>query len=308
MEGDIPTLTSGGDVFNNNSISDAGRMEQTCRPAIWLRDVGATASNNTILDCPGQGIMYEGCNHTITGNDISHTCTTMNDVGAVYTGQNILDRGNVVSMNIIHDIEPVVTPRSGSPLVVGVYLDDLDCDNTIENNIFFNLDIAVLIGGGSCNTVYGNAFDSVTTPVWIDARGMSWDTAYYAAGGSYQTQLSAMTPTELTLFETTYPSFLSMINAANPALPANNVVSNSYFPTPGLSIFYLDPTYTQSLLQVINSLFNGDTIFVNPAQGNYNLVSGANVTTTLPGSAGAVGLGADANHFGILIKKSPPIP
>ncbi len=310
IEGTVATLTSGGDVITNNMITNPGRMEQTCRPAIWLRNVGATASDNTIMNCSGQGIMFDGCNQTISNNDISHCCTTMNDAGVIYTGRNLLDRGNLVTLNIVHDIQPVVTPRSGSPIVVGVYLDDFSSGYQVTDNIFYNDQIGVLIGGGRSNFVDGNAFDAVATPVWIDARGMSWESSFYAAGGGFQTQIGAMSSAELNLFEATYPDFLNMMNATNPALPQGNTVSHAYFPNTNNTIFYLDPTYTQPLLSVTNPSYNGSAIFTNPADGNYTLVSGAIVTTQLPGSAGAVGIGQVDIHFGLTMVRRliPHVP
>ena len=289
IEGDVATLTPGRDLFTNNLISNPGRMENTDRPGIWIRGVGATVTANTITNCPGQAIMINGCNHLVTLNDISHTGQTMNDVGAVYTGQNVLNRGNVVSENIFHDIPPMIAPLTGTPLNVAVYLDDFSSGFSIQDNIFYNVSTGILIGGGRSNTLAGNAFDAVTTPVWIDARGTNWAASFYAAGGSYQQQLAAMTSAEMTLFRATYPDFLNMVTAANPALPAGNVVSNPYFPAMGTGILYLDASTTQPLLQVFSVQYNGNIIFVNAAAGNYTLVPGAQVTTTLPTTAGAVG-------------------
>ena len=289
IEGAISTLTAGGDVFTNNTLSNPGRMENTDRPAIWIRGVAGTVSNNTISKCPGQAIMIEGCNHLVTQNDISHIGTTMNDVGALYTGQNVLNRGNVISDNIFHDIPPVIMPLIGTPLSVAVYLDDFSSGFTVQDNIFYNVNTGILIGGGRSNTLAGNAFNSVGTPVWIDARGVDTETWFFAPGGRYLQELAAMSSAQMSLFEATYPDFANMVNAANPALPAGNVVSNPYFPVLGTSILYLEPGITQPLLQVLSALYNGNTIFVNPAIGNYNLVPGANVTTYLPVTAGAVG-------------------
>ena len=289
IEGTVSTLTPGSDQLTNNSISNPGRMENTCRPGIWIRGVGGNVANNTITNCPGQAIMIEGCNQLVTQNDISHTGKTMNDVGAIYADQNVLNRGNVISSNIIHDSPPVIAPYVGATMNVGVYLDDFSSGFTVMDNIFYNVDIAVLIGGGRFNAVAGNAFTSVTTPVWIDARGMVGETSYFAPGGSYQQQLAAMSSAEMSLFMATYPDFAATVNSPNPALPEGNVIANPYFPSAGIGVQYNDPQYTQPLLSLVNPLYNGNSIFVNPAIGNYNLVPGAQVTTFLPTGAGSTG-------------------
>lgn len=289
IEGDVPTLTSGGDRFIDNTITNPGRLENTYRPGIWIRGVGSTVQQNTISHCPSEAIIVGGCNHLVTQNDISHTGQTMNDVGAIYTGQDVRNRGNVISDNILHDIQPVIYPTTGQPLTVGVYLDDFSSGFLVVDNIFYNDSTGVLIGGGQSNTISGDAFDSVTTPVWIDARGTNWESSFFAPGGPYQQQLAAMTPAQMTLFKSTYPDFTAMVTASNPALPAGNSVNNAYFPSAGNGILYLDQSVTVALLGVSNPLYNGNTIFVNPSIGNYNLVPGAQVTTPLPTTAGATG-------------------
>lgn len=289
IEGNIATLTSGGDRFVDNTISNPGRLENTDRPGIWVRGVGATVSQNTIKNCASEAIFIDGCNHQITLNDISNTGQAMNDVGAIYTGQNVLNRGNVISQNIIHDIPAVIIPQTGTPLTVGVYLDDFSSGFTVQNNIFYNVSTGVLIGGGRNNTVAGNAFTQVSTPVWIDARGTNWAAGFYSNGGQFQQEIAAMSAPQLALFKSTYPDFLDMVTTANPSLPANNVVSNPYFPSLGIGVLYLDSSITQGLLSVTNPLYNGNTIFVNPALSNYNLVPGAQVSTPLPTTAGSTG-------------------
>ncbi|HLK15893.1 MAG TPA: right-handed parallel beta-helix repeat-containing protein, partial [Fimbriimonadaceae bacterium] len=292
-EGNVASLTVGGDQFVNNTLLNPGRVENTDRPAIWIRGVGSTVSWNTITNCPGQAIMIDGCYHLVMQNDISHTGQTMNDVGAVYSGQNIFNRGNVVSQNIIHDIPPVIFPQSGNPLSVGVYLDDFGSGYSIQDNIFYNVSTGVLIGGGRSNNVGGNAFCSVQTPVWIDARGTNWAASFFAPGGRYQQQLAAASPAQMNLFESVFPDFLSMVTASNPALPQGNVVSNPYFPSAGIGVLYLDAT-AQQLLQVLSPLYNGNAIFVSPSTGNFSLVPGAQVSTYLPNGAGSSGAGAAA--------------
>ena len=289
FEGTMATLTSGGDQFTDNTITNPGRMENTDRPGIWIKGVGASVVANTITNCSSEAIMLEGCYHLVTQNDISHTGQTMNDVGAVYAGQNLLSRGNVISFNIFHDIPPVIMPVVGLPLNVGVYLDDFSSGFTVGENIFYNVSTGILIGGGRSNTLSGNAFDAVTTPIWIDARGMNWAAAFYANGGEYEQELAAMSSAEMALFKAVFPDFLNMLTSPNAALPAGNVVSHSYFPALGTGILYLDASYTESLLQVLSSQYNGDIIFINPAAHNFSLVSGAQVTTSLPTSAGATG-------------------
>ena len=289
IEGSVATLSPGGDQLTNNTITGPGRLENTDRPAIWIRGVAGTLANNTITQCPGQAIMIEGCNHLVTRNDISHSGTTMNDVGAIYTGQNILNRGTVISDNIIHDSQPTIVPISGATINVGVYLDDFSSGYTVLDNIFYNIEIGMLIGGGRSNTLAGDAFASVTTPLWIDARGKVGETGFFAPGGSYQQQLAAMTPVQTALFLATYPDFANEYYAPDPALPEGNSMSNPYFPSAGIGVLFHDPQYTRSLLAVISDLYNGDTIFVDPANGDFDLVPGAQVTTYLPTTAGASG-------------------
>ncbi len=93
------------------------------------------------------------------------------DSGAFYTGRDWTSQGNRLRQNYIHhlgsgDEEHVNT--------MGVYLDDCDSGDTIEENIFYKAGRAIMIGGGRDNAVINNLVIDCPIGLHIDARGMTW--------------------------------------------------------------------------------------------------------------------------------------
>ena len=160
---------------------------------------------------------------------------------------------------------------------------------TVTNNIFSGIPVGVEVGGGQSNLVQGNAFAMVTTPVQMDARGaVGFMQGWFANGGGYYQQLASMTPSQISLFKSRFPDFAAMYNSSTPGMPVNNNISNNFFPTPQSTIQYID-SIVASLVYMSNNATDGNTLFVNPLSGNFNLnpVAPGSPTPSTPSTAGA---------------------
>jgi len=210
--GDRKTLTSAGNVADNNHIHHVGALQKN-GPGISIVGVGNEATHNHIHHTPRMAIQFGGNNLVIEYNHMHHTVQETQDGGAVYTGGRdwTTSRGTKLRYNFIHDTIGVGQEKEGlkHPFFTwGIYMDDnaggLDIignivarsargsihlhngrDHIIENNIFLN--------GGECQIEYGGwnkthsfflrhhptmieGWDQVKDePVWKKMRGMDMD-------------------------------------------------------------------------------------------------------------------------------------
>lgn len=169
--GDRDTLQKSNNIFLNNHFyniaTDDGANGATAI-SLWEKTFGATVENNLIHNIPLQGIRFAGNENVIKNNEIYNIGRYGQDVGAIYTGRNFAEYGNVVERNYIHDIGSEilsnVSPR------VGVFLDDFHSGTTVRDNIieFNNPDLktfGVLSGSGKDNVITGNTVINATNGV-----------------------------------------------------------------------------------------------------------------------------------------------
>jgi len=116
-------------------------------------------------------VLYGGNEHLLEKNEVYRVVMETGDAGAFYTGRDWTSQGNVLRHNYIHDL------GGGDAKIVntmGVYLDDCDCGDTIEGNIFYRAGLAIMIGGGRDNPVLNNLIIDCPIGLHIDSRGMTW--------------------------------------------------------------------------------------------------------------------------------------
>ncbi len=157
--GDLQTLEKSGNVAVNNWIHDFAKITKTYQAGIELNGVGATAKGNLIYNAPHVGIRINGNDHLIEDNEMHSVMKEAADMGAIYTGRNMVARGTVIRNNVIHDLKSD-SSQSGKYVL---YLDDCQAGYTFENNIMYNIDgTGVFINGGRDNNVTGNIFANMT--------------------------------------------------------------------------------------------------------------------------------------------------
>lgn len=167
--GDRQTLKGGGLFVTDSIIEHFATKYLTYHAGIYIGGVGVDIEHNIISHGSHSAILLDGNNHYIGHNEISDVVRETGDAGAIYSGRDWTARGTVIESNFFHDISGVGLRATG------VYLDDQWSGITIRGNTFVRIhNNGILLGGGSDNTITGNLFVSVTTPIYFDARGMTW--------------------------------------------------------------------------------------------------------------------------------------
>jgi len=169
--GDRKTLTPGKNLAENNHIHHYGTFQRTYAPGIGVSGCGQIVRNNSIHDAPHNAILYGGNDHLFERNEIYRVVMETGDAGAFYTGRDWTSQGNVLRHNYIHNLGGGDDKHVNT---MGVYLDDCDCGDTIEGNVFYRAGRAIMIGGGRDNPVLNNLVVDCPIGLHIDSRGMTW--------------------------------------------------------------------------------------------------------------------------------------
>ncbi|MCX7016815.1 MAG: right-handed parallel beta-helix repeat-containing protein [Candidatus Sumerlaeota bacterium] len=168
-------LVGTNNVAENNHVYDIGLYvkDEAC---INLLGDGNIARRNTVHDCPHTGIFLKGVNNVVEMNDVHHTVLESCDMGGIRMVQrNVNLVGNVIRNNRVFDsvgygcffastrnnaLQPDSITHFESPYdAYGIYLDDITCGTTIEDNIVARASrCGINIHGGSGNTVVNNVF------------------------------------------------------------------------------------------------------------------------------------------------------
>ncbi|MCL1793157.1 MAG: right-handed parallel beta-helix repeat-containing protein [Oscillospiraceae bacterium] len=165
--GNRATLEPGNVKIDNNHIFKIAKWTRTYQTAVNASGVGIEIKNNLIHDCPHTGILFWGNEIQVKNNEIYSALLETGDAGAVYTGRDYTYRGNAVSGNYIHHLGGV---GMGT---MGIYNDDCVSGTLMEENIFFEVQRAVFLGGGRNFLVKGNLFVDCHPSIEIDGRGTS---------------------------------------------------------------------------------------------------------------------------------------
>lgn len=169
--GDRLQLVPAGNVAFNNHIHHYGLFYRTYAPGIGANGCGQIARNNRIHDAPHNAVLYGGNEHLFELNEVYRVVMETGDAGAFYTGRDWTSQGNILRYNFIHSLG---AGDEGHVNTMGVYLDDCDCGDTIEGNIFWRAGRAIMIGGGRDNNVLNNLVVDCPIGLHLDSRGTTW--------------------------------------------------------------------------------------------------------------------------------------
>ena len=266
--GDRKTLRPAEHYATDNDIHHLQRWITNSRPAVWVLGVGNTVANNHIHDVPGSAIFISGNNHTVEYNHIHHVVQEIDDGGAIYSGFDWTNRGNVIRYNYIHNIGRRRARQTGI-----IYLDDYASGFTVYGNIFAHAKRGVLIGGGRDNTIENNVFVDCTPAVWVDARGLNYqrlpgyEHRWKGAFAKLRARLNAV-PYREPPWSEQYPELFDY-PGENPAMPTGNVIVRNVFH--GGRWLDLVHGLTTDIITVEDNWTEGDPLFVDEQRQEFQL-------------------------------------
>ena len=224
--GDRKSLTPARNVAENNHIHHFGIFQRTYAPGIGANGCGQIVRNNCIHDAPHNAVLYGGNEHLFERNDVYRVVMETGDAGAFYSGRDWTSRGNVLRNNFIHDLGGGNAEHVNT---MGIYLDDCDCGDTLEGNVFYRAGRALMIGGGRDNPVLGNLVIDCPIGLHIDSRGMTWKQWNNPNDNSWCLEEKAKRLNYLQPpWSTKYPRLAAIMNE-DPREPLGNTVLRNVF-------------------------------------------------------------------------------
>ncbi len=221
--GDRLTLKRSGFLVENCHFRDFGRQSKSYKPAIDLWGVGHRVSRCKIEDAPHSGVILHGNNNIVEFTEFNRVCLETNDSGAIYIGRNVTFHGNKVWYNRFSDLRTRID-GDYSNFVAGVYLDDMAQGTEVSMNLFKDVQIGTIVGGGRDNKVVNNYFFDTDDAVHVDGRGLSWASDFMSAWNV--PAMLAEVPYKGSIWKKQYsklPNFLK----DKPETPKRNYITNN---------------------------------------------------------------------------------
>ena len=273
--GDRKTLQPAGNLVLNNHIHHYGLFKRTYAAGIGVNGCGQVARNNCIHDAPHNAVLYGGNEHLFEFNEVYRVVMETGDAGAFYTGRDWTSQGNVLRHNFIHDLGGGDAKHVNT---MGVYLDDCDCGDTIQGNVFLRAGRAIMIGGGRDNPVLNNLVVDCPIGLHIDSRGMTWKQWNDPADPSWclEEKAKRLNYTQPP-WSQKYPRLAAIMNES-PREPLNNPVRRNVFVDCGKQVCDFDG----NVKKLLDKLDISDNLAVN--------TSGAKTVAAAPAFKGLAGL------------------
>lgn len=155
--GNIYTLTPSNSGVINCVLHDFSKRKKAYTGAVWAAGCGITIKNNSIYKAPHIGIQLKGNDITIENNTITNVGSNAKDMGAIYTYNNYVWRGNKILNNRFQDIRHDDPDASGNT-INAIFLDNFSSGYEIKKNVFINCAQGISANGGRQNNVFGNVF------------------------------------------------------------------------------------------------------------------------------------------------------
>jgi parallel beta-helix repeat protein len=262
--GDRATLTPAGNFATNNRIADFDRWVRTYRPAILVHGVGNYVGHNVISDGPHVGILLKGNDHVVEYNALDHLCTETSDVGAFYMGRDFTERGNVVRFNLFTDI------GAGGPvgaLAVAIYLDDCASGTLVFGNVVCRSYRGVLLGGGRDNSIDNNLFIDCNLAILMDARGLDFMKGYFDGTETVLFDRLKLVRSDRPPFATRYPE-LAKLTSDSPAIPKGNRIQRNV--RSGGGFIDLPDGLGENVISLHANYSEGDPMLISAEKMDFN--------------------------------------
>ncbi len=292
--GEKTSITPAGNFVTNNRIHDFSFLKESYAPAVNLGGVGNKADHNEIYNAAHQAISFSGVDNVMEYNVLHDVCLNAADMGAIYTGRNLADHGNIIRYNHFYDIG---NPSNTSMRPCAIFTDDGSCDLYVYGNVFgegIDACEANKVHGGMrnvfSNNIYIDALQVIRIYDWTDAN---WQSA--VLGDRVPTLRDSFNSVkDNPLYLARWPWLADQKQASTMTYLPNELKNNV--------IFYINKTKPSNWAQISGN--NGHTInglssnlfilgntaankayFVDYANGNYALTDAAYamIRQTIPG-------------------------
>lgn len=276
LGGNVDTLTP-----SNNVIEDCYFYSSSNRylfAAVYIAGVGITVRQNTITHVRQHAITMVGNDHIVEQNEVYDVIRDVGDAAAIYQGRQHLYRGSVVRRNFLYDIAPT------DPLLVsgtvGIYMDDTQLGNTVEQNIIHGVSTAYNNNGAGQMTVRNNTI--------VDALkySMNFHNTAWSEGDVNHTTYYATVDEEIAsikdkdLYFSRYPELGEWARTHKNIKSWNRITDNLIVGDAPIKIASQDEKYAtfEHNVQVPST-----DDFVNPADMDFRLKSDSTLAKELPG-------------------------
>ena len=264
--GDRTTLTPCHHSVLNNHIHHFARWSRCYVAGIGASGVGMRFAHNRIHDAPHTAILFWGNDFLIENNEIYRVCLETGDVGAIYTGRDYTFRGNVIRRNFIHHLGGL---GMGS---IGIYMDDCVSGTNISENILWNCQCGIMLGGGCDFVVANNIFVNCKPAISPDARGVDPSAVWQEMVNKTMKQRLEAMRHDQPPYSTRYPEIAAVAPylAAGHGVPAvnNRVERNLCW---HCSVWILNYTGSDNGITERNNLVGVDPGFTDAAFGIFSL-------------------------------------
>ena len=152
---DYTDLEVTGGTVTNCLIHDFGQIYRSYYCAVHLNNaVGGEISHNEIYNAPHEALSCGGIDNKIEYNVVHDVTMDAADMGAVYIGRSLIDRGNQIRYNLFYNMGH--GKGSGA---FAIYLDDGLAGYEVYGNIFYNNGFAdIYQNGGRDTKIHDNVF------------------------------------------------------------------------------------------------------------------------------------------------------
>jgi len=272
--GNTDTLEKSNNVIENNFISEVAWMTQY-RNTLSIRGCGNIVRNNNISRAVSSAIYYTGNDNTFEYNEIYNVIQQHDDAGAIYCGRNILQQGNVIAYNYVHDMYSTDTLPFGHQCAI--YWDDGMVGQTAHHNIFRDVKKDHYTNGVG-NTFRDNLSINIQVGV-LDVKN-GGPTRNTTAGGTGFGSVIADTD----LYYSRYPNLKTLI----PEMANGNTPEMARYSTyqDNLAVNSAENIMGTNMLnygKVRNNVnIEGFEDFVNPEAQDYRLKSGSKTAKSFP--------------------------
>ena len=221
--GDRDNLISANNVISDNHMYNIAK--NVMNPAIMLGsqvsgtvdyNIGTKVSNNLIHNSEF-AIGYRGNLNKIENNELYNGVRNSADMTMIGIGRTLVDYGNEINYNYIHDFGPVNFTDStyGN---YGIFWDDMASGqiargNIIRNN-FYRGSQSISIGGGRDNTVENNIILETNRPINFHDRTIGSTTSYedFIKNNAAYLTLQEVDYENLDAWKEKFPSMYSIVD------------------------------------------------------------------------------------------------